>query len=237
MTSDIKKFLLVDSSNINDLRSAIDNGQKSRTLPQATRELNRLDQQMLDTVNDQSLSEEDRVAKYNKALAEFQQLRTVASAPSKLQDKSKDQSSATSSNDHNPLVGIIPVIYQKKAEQLLKLISRAGGIKLDEKGSIISDRLYERAANITDLLNKAVNPKFSSKKLVKSWDTFQQMLADLQVPRSLLSTKYRDTTDDTSTLVDTSFHTPVTGYSTVESKPRKRSIKAWSKWSPSGNST
>lgn len=238
MTSEAKKFLLVDSSNINDLRRAIDTtSQTNRALPQATRELNRLDQRMLELINDKSLSEEERVAKYNLTLAEFQQLKSVTTTPPRAALSVKDRADVRSKG-YNPLVGI-PPIYHKKAEQLLKLITGPGGLDLSDKGAIISQRAYDSSANITDLVNKAINPKFSNKRRVKNWDVFQQMLGELQVPRSLLGANYRDITDDSDSTPINPHQTPTASTSGVgvNQRIRKRLAQGgtWSDWPEAGN--
>lgn len=64
--SEAKKYLLVNPSNLDQLESLFYN--KKRIEPLATRELYQLDKQMLEIIDNKTISEEEKVSKYNSII-------------------------------------------------------------------------------------------------------------------------------------------------------------------------
>lgn len=185
--TDARKFLLVDPSSMNRMSELFQTDQ--RLQPLRTTEIKRLDGQMLDIVNDQFLSEEAKVKKYNSALAEFQNLARVIpkkydysehkTGESKALEKDKSELKA------NHLVGIGKP-YQKKANDLLELLSNFKGFKVNKTGEIQIGENELKGSNIADFLNKAVNPK-AKVQYLSGWDKFQSLMSRVNVPQSLVS--------------------------------------------------
>ena len=73
--------MLVDSSNINQLVEMLGSSMRSKDRLESVgkKEVNRLDSKMLDIVNDDTLSDEEKVFKYNQTLAQFQNIINLSS--------------------------------------------------------------------------------------------------------------------------------------------------------------
>ena len=188
MTSEAKKFFLIDASNMDQLLKLQES--KERLTPIVNRELKELDRLMLAIVNNSKLTDEEKVMAYNKSLAEFQ---TVAKEPKKIIKKIENTSTQpnikteTQKHTYNPMIGIAQR-YKSKAENVLSLLKARNAIGINEIGEILINDETIPNSNISDLLNKAVNPN-SKTTLVPGWEKFKSLLALANVPQSLLVNK------------------------------------------------
>lgn len=178
---DAKKFLLVESSDLNKLLR--ENQLKERLQPLPTRELHQLDSDMLKIVNDPTLSQEEKVKRYNSILTEFQSVSHYDNPPKTSNSETKNSDVKESSPD--PILGI-PKIYKRKAENLMTYLKHANMLNISDKGElIIKDEKIDKS-NVTDILNKAVNPKATVKNPI-GWNQFQSLLEENNVPQSMVS--------------------------------------------------
>lgn len=179
-----KKFYLIDASQI---PSAELSGE--RLQPLAKRELHKLDRLMLEIANSEDLSQLQKVNEYNKVLSEFQYIEDkvrghainapVPVAPTEPNVQIKDS--------YDPLLGISQP-YHNKAKQLLSLLHRSQDFDISSTGEIILKKEKIPDSNISDILNKAVNPRIKLKN-VAGWDKFHSFLMQQHPPKSLLAAK------------------------------------------------
>lgn len=181
---DAKKFLLVESNDLNRLFR--ENLTKERLQPLPTRELHQLDSAMLDIVNTPSMSQEEKVKKYNSILTEFQSVAHYNNPPriqdSKVVDKPSPEAKPPTLD---PILGV-PTLYKRKAENLMTFLKQKNQLSVSDKGEvIIKDEKIDKS-NVTDILNKAVNPK-SNLKQPTGWTKFQELMEENNVPKSMVS--------------------------------------------------
>ena len=198
MSSEVKKFLLVDSNNIDQLFPP--GSKKARLEPIANRELKRLDQLMLTIVNNEDMTESEKVDQYNKTLTEFKNTlstkpvpHTVSPKPSskpnltsddkkednqKLKEENKQVYDATIGVDHR---------YKPRAKKILSLLTDSNLLKYTNTGEVILRGEKIPGSNVSDLLNSVVNPKVKAKQLI-GWRQFSDSLKDANIPQSILTT-------------------------------------------------
>lgn len=236
--SETKKFLLIDPSNVDKLSHLISdqvwrkNDEKQqlseRLQPIHARELQALDRSMLDIVNNNKLSETEKVKAYNNALTEFRDINNSFSPikqqpPQSVQPPiSKPQKSSDNKNDksYNSMLGI-PKMYQNKAANLLQFLTETGNLKVLPSGIVVIHDKEIKNSNITDMINKAVNPNRLNNE-VPGWTTFQSLVKSSNTPKALLHNKFSSIKDETSTLTDhTSRSSPTISYK------NKKYIRNW----------
>ena len=200
MSSEVKKYLLVDSNNIDQLFSSFN--KKARLEPIANRELKRLDQLMLEIVNNKEMSENEKVEEYNKRLTDFQNTLTnshppqveppnVKNKPNKvikkeMEDIREQPEQPVSKTLYDATIGI-DHRYKPRARKLLSLLSDLNILKYSDSGEVILHGEKITGSNVSDLLNRAVNPKANAKHLI-GWEKFLSSLDDANVPQSILTT-------------------------------------------------
>ena len=111
--SGAKKFLLIDSSNVDRVAGLLRGktsesvitreSQAKRLEPLVTKEIRRLDNEMLNIINDATLTEQEKVSRYNEALADFRMLTSKGSASSV---KAKELTKKEEESKINPLLEI-----------------------------------------------------------------------------------------------------------------------------------
>lgn len=189
--TDAKKFLLLDPSNISKLAELFPNANQ-RLQPLRAREIHELDRNMLNIINDQSLTDREKVAEYNSTLTEFQTMskeKTISSNQKPTKElKGINISSNTVSPQHE-LIGI-PKTYHNKAKNLLELLKSTHDVQISENGEVTIGRETIRGSNIADLLNKTVNPNAKIQSLA-GWSRFQTVLKEGNIPQTLLNQKVK----------------------------------------------
>lgn len=186
MSSEATKFLLVDASNIDKLFKSQEH--KERLTPMVNKELKHLDRLLLEIINNNTLSEEEKVVKYNKVLAEFQSVSKEAIKPilkkSIVEAPKQAETTEVKKSTYNPTIGITQR-YKSKAETLMSLLRGSGAIDVSNTGEVIIKNEKIPYSNISDLLNKAINPQYNIDR-TPGWEKFESLLTDLNVPQSLL---------------------------------------------------
>lgn len=195
-----QKFLLLDSRDAD--RMFKNKAHDERLEPLQKRELHGLDRLMLDIVNDTTLSEEEKVKKYNSALTEFQA--TVGYVPKPPGFPPQRESSPPR---YDSTLGI-PITFQKKAKNLLSYLTKGGDFSISDKGEIMIKGSKKLGSNISDILNRAVNPKSKLTQPI-AWAEFKKLLEEKNAPRSMLAVN-----------VQNSLQTPLPSHSPP--KPRRQ---------------
>lgn len=177
-----KKFYLDDASELKNPTLSPNVNFKERTKPLINKELHYLDQIMSSIINNETLSQEDKVREYNKALAKYQETRENINQPLNL-----NLNNVTSEiKKYNPLFGISK-IYKNKANQLWSLLENNDDLRVQDNGEVIIKDRRIQGSNLSDLINTAVNKKFKGYHL-PGWSDFQQLLIQGNIPRSIIST-------------------------------------------------
>lgn len=184
-----KKMLLIDPSVTTQLEMSSTLANKhltaERLQPLEKKELTRLDREMADILNNEALSAERKVAKYNEILSKFQQnysQETTSSAISTDGNKTE----RTVSPDYF-LFGI-PKTYKNKANELKALLQNSEHIKWNSAGTIFLDGKELQGSNISDYINNAINPQSKLGNL-PHWSEFYNKLQVINVPKSILRNK------------------------------------------------
>lgn len=182
-----KKFYLVDASQLkqNDDKTSY----KARTRPLLTKELQSLDNKMLQIVEDPILSTDEKVLKYNAALAKYQQASEYTQSKSStfdVQDKPTiKQEDVVEHPINNPLTKISGQ-YQNRANNLWLILSKEKRLKVSKDGSVTINGESIPQSNITDMIYKAVNPRLKAMN-VAGWDKFTDLLSEINVPAVMLA--------------------------------------------------
>lgn len=180
--ADTNKFLLIDASQLKDGKLPTPDQQfKERTKPIINTELQALDQTMLSVVNNNNLSNDEKVQAYNKALSQYQAM-NHNKTNGVMQTNNLNNTRAI--NGYNPTHNISEK-YKNKANQLWSTLSNNNALKLSNIGEIIVNDEKLIGTNITDLLNTAVNPLAKSDGIT-GWKTFQDLLLKNNIPKTLL---------------------------------------------------
>ena len=152
------------------------------------RELYSLDKELLDIINNNELSSDTKVEQYNQTLAKYLDVHKSRRLPAIHDTRPALTNSAVKDNpiDQQLVVAPIPKVYQNKAKNLLNfLVSKDDFIMRADGALTIKDETVDDA-NITDLLNKAVNPKSKLQDNLVGWNAFKQYLIDRNSPKSLV---------------------------------------------------
>lgn len=180
--SEAKKFLLLDPNNFNRISEMFE--KKERFEPLVNKELYRLDREMLKIINDATLTESQKVNKYNSALTEFQTLSDKNFKPSPPRENMDPTSEKRITKSYDPIANV-PNSLKAKASDLMDLLQK-GNMTVSKDGEISLNNALIPGSNITKLLNKSVNPKIKSHSL-RGWDQFQTYLTTIDIPDKLLS--------------------------------------------------
>jgi len=186
MSEDAKKFLLIDASNIDQLMKHTK--QNERLIPIEKRELKRIDKFMLDIINNSALTEDEKVMEYNKVLTEFQSLSNIRSmepSQTKTVQNEKQQVDKITS-DYDATVGV-QQRYKNKANNVMSLLKMSKQFDITNSGELIVNNEKINGSNISDLLNKAINPNHNVQD-IPGWEEFQEILIKSNIPKSLLAT-------------------------------------------------
>lgn len=190
--SEAKKYMLLDPSNIDKMAHLLgkskENGDSSpgpstgeRLAPIKQRETYNLDKKMLDIINNKVLTEEQKVKAYNQALIEFKSLITdkvstsvSITAPEKGETTLEKVTSPTPDINIDPLITGVPPKFQKKASALLRYLMNSKKLVVTSSGNVVIGGQSIHDSNITDLINKSVNP-ITPKYHVPGWDSFHSL--------------------------------------------------------------
>lgn len=184
------KFLLIDATDLKNgemfdqLERKKDNNShsyKERSKPLISRELSEIDQMMAEIVNNNSLNKDEKVEQYNNALTKYQSMKsTLLTNTSKLNKVNKV-------TPYKALVGI-PEKFKKKANELLNLLQDTPELSVENNGEVLINNNTIPESNISDLLNRAVNPMVKERP-IPGWNEFYKLLIKLNIPRSLINYK------------------------------------------------
>lgn len=200
--AEAKKYILIDPSNIKQLSQLLNQENErsvhtaelspnSRLQPLKQRQTYQIDKKMLDIVNNDKLTSEEKVTAYNQALIEFQSLISSKTptappiTPSRVENETEEPIILPSGSQEIHTIGIASK-YQKKGSALLKYLLDSNKLKILSSGHVVINNQKLSDANITDLVNRAINPvlpKYDS----PGWDSFESLLRDANVPRLLVS--------------------------------------------------
>ena len=186
-----KKFFLVDAGQIKKLDSI----PSERSKPITEKELTKLDHKMLQIINLPSLSEEEKIKRYNQTLTEFLDLKQ--SKPSKpvidTTDKLIKKENTEKAASYDPMLGVSKT-YRGKAEKLFSYLQQSHKMSVDDKGEVTIKGSKLPGSNITDMITKAVTPN-SKLNHLPGWNQFHSFLLESNVPRTLLHQGLLDTVD------------------------------------------
>ena len=219
---DIKKFYLIDSSQLAD-----SNIVKQRLTPMVNREKKRLDLLMLEVLNNDTLSEDEKVREYNRILMQFQSLEkqspTNTSYPSStIRPQSHDQQEKSA---YDPLIAVTKQ-YRNQADSLLSLLKKSNNFSIAGTGEVIINDEKLEGSNISDMLNKAVNPK-SKLTDIPGWNKFYDFMRDQNLPKSLVSIEVAEAIkDDPKATVGHKSQSSLTSDSKTVSTPKRHSSTA-----------
>lgn len=177
--------MLLDPSNISRMAEIFQRGNQ-RLEPLRTKEIRGLDTQMQEIVNDQSLSEREKVLRYNSTLTEFQNLSKEKTVAFREPTKKVNIPTVSDDNTYDELAGV-PKIYHSKAKTLLKIL-KPQDLQISKNGEVTIGKEKISGSNISDFLNKTVNPNARSHSPA-GWTRFQSLLKDSNVPQMLMSKK------------------------------------------------
>lgn len=184
-----KKFYLVDASQlkrISDEQPNIEStpSQNARQKPFAKRELDSLDRGLLDIINNNSLTQDEKVDEYSKALTQYTTMKhQYNTAPQTTTDS---KTTPPKDDSYNPFLGIIKT-YQNKAKKLFEILNSTGSLQVSQKGEAVIDNKTLSGSNITDLLNAAVNPKAKMRESVSGFNDFVDLLEKVNIPHTLIT--------------------------------------------------
>lgn len=182
-----KKMMLVDpaSSNVIPSKDIL----KERLQTPAKRELGNLDKEMLQVLHSYNLSDYEKVHQYNQILSKFQMANdtTHRSNTEVTQIDQPPTQNIESFSKYLPL-NTIPKQYKQKANVLMDILKNSNTITWDSIGTPIIEGRKIVNDNITDYINKAVNPRVKLDNL-SEWDKFKTQLQKLNIPKTLLSEK------------------------------------------------
>lgn len=192
-----KKFFLIDASelksgsllrdspntNSTNVNTVANQAYKERAKPLITKELHQVDLIMSTILNNDSLSEQQKVQEYNNALSKYQNLKSTTIQPT----ISEPVNLTSETSAYNPLTGIA-VRYKNKANELLKLLQQNTDLKFMDNGEISINNERLAGTNISDLLNTSVNP-IIKKDTIPGWNKFREVLIKGNIPRSLINQK------------------------------------------------
>lgn len=234
--SETKKYILLDPSNMDKVSHLLHKSKgnvASSTTPNTTerlapikqRETYNLDTKMLDIVNNDILTKEQKVQAYNQALIEFKSLITdkqsasVSVAQSK-KETNHDENVTKLAPDANPLLSGVSTKFQRKASILLKYLVDSKKLEITPSGNVIIGGKRVHDSNITDLINRSVNPA-TPRYHIPGWESFQTLLRETNAPLLLLSSQI--------TKAGRSTESPPLNSSHSTSTPRvESSISNWS---------
>ena len=177
-----RKFYLVDASQLKENK---DKSFEQRIKPLVRKEIEGLDQKMANIINDNSLTEDEKVDLYNQTLSKFQSLRETVNL-NKNHSLKTEQQQIQKQPEYDPVMGV-PKPYKSKANKVLDGLRERNKITFNKRGEISIAGREIKTSNISDLLNTAVNPKAKSGNLA-GWREFDQLIKDENLPKSLLYT-------------------------------------------------
>lgn len=175
-----KKFYLVDANELKNVNPPTITNFKERTKPLISKELEHLDRMMVTILNNETLSQENKVREYNKVLAKYQETRNNLN-----QSPNLITNNVTLKRKFNPLIGISKV-FKNKASQLWSLLENNNNLQVKDNGEVVIKERRIPGSNLNDLINTAVNKKFKGNDLA-GWSEFQKLLIDQNIPRSVIS--------------------------------------------------
>ena len=184
-----KKFYLIDASQLKQLHDQqpnVTSGQPKSSSTErnktfAKRELDSLDSKLLDIINNYTLTPDEKVDQYSKALTEHTIMRqTYTSTPAETTP------TVTKQSLYNPLLGISK-IYQKKARELLEMLQKSGTLSVSSNGEVAIDNTTLPGSKISDLLNASVNQKAKNREQTTGFADFVNLIDRINVPQTLIT--------------------------------------------------
>ena len=187
--SEAKKFYLLDASQVKLPETKSSENTTStveRTKPIKKREGENLDSIMYNIANDSSLTDDQKVDKYNQALTAFQSYKKTIPQKQLVTPHPADRDMQTSQrpDEYDPMI-TIGKTFQGKAQKVLKLLQKDGKFGVSNKGELIVNGQTLPMTNISDLLHASVNKKAYSDELTGMRE-FQDLLTQANVPKSLI---------------------------------------------------
>lgn len=193
-----KKFYLLDASQVKlpENKPAIAETAATvaeRIKPIKKRETESLDKLMFEIANAESLSDEEKVNRYNAVLANFRVHYNSAPQKQSWNDDSKNLSAAPSQRPRGKTSDLedgydamisVGKNYQPRARKVLKLLEERGKMSVSKNGEIVIDGKPVPSSNISDLLNASVNRKAYSEEII-GLDTFRALMDEANVPKTL----------------------------------------------------
>lgn len=222
-----KKFLLIDANQYKKMA----NDSTNRLQSIESREISKLDLAMRKILEDNNLTEEEKVHQYNTVLTEFQNLRQSQSHQYKRTNVEKQE------EKFDPYIGI-PEKFKNKAKFLMKFLQE-NQVTVNSKGEPKLDSETLQDVNITDLIQRAVNPFVKQEPI--GWNKFFTFLHKKNVPLTLLSNRLATTIrdpkqqpDDQTTSTTKDIHmnqntvkTPSTTKNTYTRARKSLALKNW----------
>lgn len=187
----VKRMILIDPAaspkSNSTMPPSIHSSQERVNNTLKMREINALDKQLLDVINNHNLSDEEKVATYNQTLSKFQ---GVFNKKNEFTDAVKSPAvnrEVPAKLNDQLILAPIPKVYQNKARNLLNFLLDKPSFLVSSDGDVNINGKSLDNANITDLLNKAVNPKHTLGNDLSGWDSFRTYLQERKSPRSLFN--------------------------------------------------
>lgn len=142
------------------------------------REIQSLDKNLQDIINNDTLTDDAKVTFYNQTFSKFRDLYKKKDLPVEpIETVGLKQNSSNVMSDQLFLAPI-PKLYQNKARNLLNFLRSKAGFNIGENGDLSINGQGLSESNITDLLNKAVNPRNKLREDLAGWDTFKSYLQE-----------------------------------------------------------
>lgn len=218
------KFYLVDASQI-QMTKQRDFEYQFRNQPPTLTQQKTLDRKMQDIINDETISEDEKVNRYNNTLASYLTNIQQQSHKPPMPHKETIQN-IEKSDDIDPILPISER-FKKKAKSLLTYLSNTGALTFNKIGETQINGKSIPGSNISDMLNQAVNSY--SKTQAVGWDDFQALLNESNAPKSLLKKDLQQNTISANNqkdldffdTPDAAFHTPQAGALDQGNSPNK----------------
>lgn len=183
-----KKMILMDQNALERLKAPL--------TPSLDRAVS-LDNEMGSILKQQDLSDRDKWTAYNQLLQRYLFKTQQAREPVKLSIQDEDAPVATpgiaTPNDdpvREQLIQVVPKAYQKKADQLYRLLKRNhNAINWGDNGEVRMEGRRYQGSNIVDLIGDVIRYRKNFQPV--HYAAFAALLSELNVPQDLIGNTSR----------------------------------------------
>lgn len=201
-----KKLLIIDPTK-HSISGLAENERQKRDFntPPIKREMSRLDTEMLEIINSEAYTEQEKVDLYNQTLSRFQELyrqtKPLIKAPQTLSNS--DTTELPEPNLKPEVEGELTFSFPKTqrnlGSKLVKFLKNDPEISWLSNGTVILKGVELPGSNITDLISKAAGSKKRSLNLT-GWEQFSKLFSPhqlrIQSPRVSKIPRFKKTTKE-----------------------------------------